>query len=61
MFQATTTTGDISANGTGHVGCQGGATSGAAGDGEVSCRVHLCCDHGAASPVKVSILAPHVL
>ena len=61
MFQDTITTEDVSAAGTGHVGYQGGATSGAAGDGEVSCRVHLCCDHGAASPVKVSILAPQVL
>ena len=61
MFQDTITTEDVSAAGTGHVSYQGGATGGAAGDSEVSCRVQLCCDLGAASPVTVSTPAQHVL
>ena len=55
------TTGDVSAAGTGHVGYQGGTTSGAAGDVGLFGWVHLCGDHGAVSPVKVSTMAPHVL
>ena len=60
MFQDTITTEDVSAAGTGHVGYRGGATSIAAGDGKESCRVQLCCDLGAACPVRVSTVDPHV-